>query len=705
MGSVNFTIVLHNHQPVGNFDKVFADSYDTAYKPFLDVLEKFPAIKIGLHVSGPLLDWMEANRPEYLAHLGEAVKRGQIEMLGGGYYEPIMTMLPDRDRIGQVRMMRDYLKNRFGVEAGGYWLAERVWEQSLTRPLVEAGVDYTLCDDAHFFHAGLREEDLAGYYCTEDQGRILRIFPISEKLRYYIPFQDPEKTIEHLGRFATDDGRNLLLYGDDGEKFGSWPETHKHVYTNGWLERFFNALTANAHWIKILKPSEALGQLPPRGRIFLPDCSYREMTGWALPAESQAEFEGLHDKFEREGNALALRFLKGGFWRNFRVKYPEANLLYAKMMHVSAKISEMPEGAPETARAKRELYMGQCNCPYWHGVFGGLYLPHLRYAVYQHLINAEKIADEAASRNFTPPLVTREDYDFDGLDEILVQTGALNCYIKPSQGGQMVELDVVGKGMNILDTLSRRKEAYHARLIEASRNKGAVAAEVQSIHHMVKTKESGLERMLQYDRYQRKSLVDHVMPCDVTVERFAGGDFDEIYDFTSLPYAAKTEDRPEGRAVILTARKGDMEVTKTLTFTPNSHIILDYHLVNHSPKETKLKFGIEFNFSMLAGNAHDRYYVTSESANAGRLATVAHHKRLDHAGLVDEWTGISVRLNFDRPTDVWICPVETVSLSEGGFERIYQSSCIVPVWDIKIPAGDKWHARIIKEITPRHGKE
>jgi alpha-amylase len=148
-----------------------------------------------------------------------------------------------------------------------------------------------------------------------------------------------------------------------------------------------------------------------------------------------------------------------------------------------------------------------------------------------------------------------------------------------------------------------------------------------------------------------------------------------------------------------------VDVTKTLTFTPNSHIILDYHLVNHSPKETKLKFGIEFNFSMLAGNAHDRYYVTSESANAGRLATIAHHRQLEHAGLVDEWTGISVRLNFDRPTDVWTCPVETVSLSEGGFERIYQSSCIVPVWDIKIPAGDKWHARIIQEITPRHRKE
>jgi alpha-amylase len=707
MASVNFSLVLHNHQPVGNFDKVFADAYESAYRPFLDVLEKFPAIKIGLHVSGPLLDWIEANRPDYLDRLRNAVNRGQIELLGGGYYEPITTALPERDRIGQIRMMRDYLKEKFAVDVGGYWLAERVWEQSLTKSLVDAGVEYTLCDDAHFFHAGLREDELTGYYCTEDEGRILRIFPISEKLRYTIPFADPERTIEHLATLATDDGRNLLLYGDDGEKFGSWPETHKHVYTNGWLERFFKILSDNTHWIKILKPGEALKRLPPRGRIFLSDCSYREMTGWALPQDAQAEFEELHDKFEREGEKgkAVLRFLKGGFWRNFRVKYPEANQLYGKMMHVSEKVASMPEGAPETENARRELYMGQCNCPYWHGVFGGLYLPHLRYAVYKHLINAEKIADKAAAQKTSLPRLTRTDYDYDGQDEIIVQTGALNCYLKPSQGGQMVELDVVDKCMNLLDTLSRRKEAYHKRLIEAARNKGFTNVEVQSIHHMVKTKESGLERLLFYDRYQRKSLVDHLLPPDLTVERFANGEYDELFDFTNQPYSADIQQRNAAPAVHMRARRADVEIAKSLTFTADSHIIIDYVLLNHSAKVTKLKFGSEFNFSMLAGNAHDRYYFTSATCNAGKLATIAAHGQLTNVGLVDEWTGIAVRLMFDRPTDVWTCPVETVSLSEGGFERIYQSSCICPVWDIEIPAGGKWQARVIQEISPHHPKE
>lgn len=701
MASVNFTIVLHNHQPVGNFEHVFAQAYEDAYRPFLDMLERFPAIKIGLHVSGCLLDWLEANRPEYLERLREAVGRGQMELLGGGYYEPVMTMLPERDRAGQVGMMRRYLREKFGVEAGGYWLAERVWEQSLTKSLADAGVAYTLCDDTHFIHAGLREEDLTGYYSTEDRGSRINVFPISEKLRYYIPFKDPEQTLEYFSRFATEDGRNLLVYGDDGEKFGSWPETHKHVYTNGWLERFFKALTDNAHWVKILKPSEALSQLPPRGRIYLPDGSYREMTGWALPAEAQAEFEGLHEKLEQQGGEgrRMLRFFKGGFWRNFRVKYPEANQLYGKMMLVSGKVASLPEGA-QADRARRELYMGQCNCPYWHGVFGGLYLPHLRFAVYRHLIEAERLADEASGLRETLPTIREEDYDFDGHEEIIVQTGALNCYLKPRQGGQMLELDVVEKGMNLLDTLSRRREAYHERLLQAASAKGAAAEEVKSIHHIVKTKEKGLERLLRYDRYQRKSLVDHALPGDVTVERFAGGDYEEIADLVSRPYAARIEQSGEGRSVTMSARDGKVEIRKTLTFTANAHIIIDYSLTNHASEKLTLKLGVEFNFAMLAGRAHDRYYFNSKKANAGELATLANHEGVDYAGLVDEWVGVRARLSFDRPTNVWTCPVETVSISEEGFERIYQSSCMMPVWDIEVPAGGKWQTRIIKDISP-----
>ena len=40
--------------------------------------------------------------------------RRQIEIVGGGYYEPVLASLPERDRVGQLRRMADELERLFG---------------------------------------------------------------------------------------------------------------------------------------------------------------------------------------------------------------------------------------------------------------------------------------------------------------------------------------------------------------------------------------------------------------------------------------------------------------------------------------------------------------------------------------------------------------------------------------------------------------
>src|ERR1044072_5704898 len=84
------------------------------------------------------------------------------------------------------------------------------------------------------------------------------------------------------------------------------------------------------------------------------------------------------------------RFVKGGIWRNFLMKYPESNAMYKKMLRVSSKV----HAGKKNEAALDHLWAGQCNCAYWHGVFGGLYLPVLRQAIYRNLIEAERILDE-----------------------------------------------------------------------------------------------------------------------------------------------------------------------------------------------------------------------------------------------------------------------------------------------------------------------
>src|SRR5947209_9493478 len=340
MNSIRLCLVLHNHQPVGNFDGVFEQAYQDAYRPFLDVFEQYQ-FPIALHTSGPLMEWLDERHPEYVDRLARLVAARRIEIIGGAFYEPILTMIPSRDRVGQIKSYSEWLQSRVGAKVDGMWIPERVWEQSLTADLAEAGIKYTVLDDFHFKNAGLTEEQLYGYYLTEDDGRLLTIFPGSEPLRYTIPFQQPQATIDYLRSVAERKAGAVVVFGDDGEKFGVWPETNKHVYQNGWLKQFFDALTANRDWIQITTLAEAAANVPSEGKIYLPDASYREMTEWALPVEQQIEYEHLVHELEHDQRWSRIkRFFQGGFWRNFKVKYPEANEMYARMMMASRRLAE-----------------------------------------------------------------------------------------------------------------------------------------------------------------------------------------------------------------------------------------------------------------------------------------------------------------------------------------------------------------------------
>ena len=288
MNQVHFIFGVHNHQPVGNFGQVFETLDKVSYHPFLQVLERHPKVKCAFHVTGPLLEWFEANRPETLKRLKALVGRGQVELFTGGMYEPILAILPDRDKLGQIERMNAYIKKKFGVIPQGMWTAERVWEPHLTKTLAEAGVKYLVMDDAHFKSAGLREDQTFGYYLMEEQGYTCGVFPISEKMRYMVPFKDVDESMNYLRSVANEAGDRCVVLMDDGEKFGGWPDTYKWVYEDGYLERFFSALEANSEWLHCVTFAEYAAQHPPLGRLSLPTGSYTEMGEWALPPDAAA---------------------------------------------------------------------------------------------------------------------------------------------------------------------------------------------------------------------------------------------------------------------------------------------------------------------------------------------------------------------------------------------------------------------------------
>ncbi|MBV9709654.1 MAG: 4-alpha-glucanotransferase, partial [Ktedonobacteraceae bacterium] len=310
--SIHLGLLLHNHQPVGNFPWVFQQVYEEAYLPMLTALERHPGVRLSLHYTGSLLDWLEETHPDFLQRIATLVQRKQVEMVSGGYYEPILPSIPDTDKIAQIRRLTERIERNFGTRPTGMWIAERVWEPGLPRPIREAGIEWIVLDDIHFKNAGLEDQDLYGYYATEDQSSVLKVYATSKTLRYTIPWRPVRETIEALRPLATPDGKRIIVMGDDGEKFGSWPETNTYCWGNhdksGWVEEFFSALEENSSWLFTTPLGEYARTHPAYGRIYIPTSSYIEMTEWALPAKKSFLFGKILHRLEHEKQEDLLQF-------------------------------------------------------------------------------------------------------------------------------------------------------------------------------------------------------------------------------------------------------------------------------------------------------------------------------------------------------------------------------------------------------------
>ena len=701
MKKINFLFGIHCHQPIGNLPHVFEDAYRTSYLPFIKVIEKHPKIKFTFHYSGILYEWFKENHPDFIDKLRALVERGQAEVMTGGFYEPILALIPDRDKLGQINMQSEFIKKEFRTVPRGLWLPERIWEPHLAKFLNQAGVEYVTLDDYHFISAGVGENDIFGYYLTEEQGNKVAAFPISKELRYLIPFRPPNDLIGYLKWIATEDGERAATIIDDGEKFGVWPGTHKWVYEDGYLENLLKTLEDNSSWIIPMTFSEYLDSFPPIGKIYLPTASYFEMMEWALPTEAAIKFNNILAELRGMGKEKEyLRFFKGGFFRNFLVKYKESNNMYSKMLALSSNIATLREGSglkQESEREKKlkeaelELWRGQCNCAYWHGIFGGLYLNFLRDAIYEHLIRGEMMLDRIKHRGKFVDL-TITDFDKDGSEEIIISNDVLSLYLSPSCGGSLFELDYKPKYFNLLNTLTRREEFYHKKIALAGGGKGEESlAGIVSIHDLNKAEAKELDSFLTYDRWGRVSILDHFISNNTDLEMFKGGRHFEAGDFAGGEYKVSVKRSPK-EANLTLFRVGDVEyakeknkvkVSKTITlFAGQSIVTFSYDVENQSAKILDLNFGVEFNLSV----------VNRSLMNQGVTEDVS------SVEIIDEARGVSVSLDTQKPCGLWRFPVETVSQSESGFEKKYQETCIFPNWKLKLNPGEVWSNKIVLKI-------
>jgi alpha-amylase len=632
MDPVRFAFGMHIHQPVGNFDHVFADHVRDVYRPFLERIAAHGFLPVALHISGPLLEWLEAHPHEdggYLDLVGRLAAEGRLELLGAGFYEPVLAALPREDRLEQIGWMRETLRRRFGVDATGLWLTERVWEPELAADLADAGVHFALVDDRHFLVTGFEREQLHAPFRTESGGKSVALFPIDERLRYLIPFKPPADVVTYLERLG-EQGHRLAVLADDGEKFGGWPGTLEWVYHRGWLDRFLETMAAAAARgvFRLSTFEEALRETPSGGLAYLPTASYREMEAWSLPPRAAGRLRHLeHELGEARMAGPDGALVRGSHWRNFLVKYPEANRAHKKMLALSALCRA--RGDPPEAR--RAIGRAQCNDAYWHGVFGGLYLPHLRNAIWHQLAVAERLL--RASEGLAWEL---RDIDGDGYDEVWIHSAACSVVVAPARGGAVEDLTLFGALRNFASALTRRHEAYHElnpRLPAepAAGDDGGMT----SIHHL----ESAfrLEGRPHSDHEDRALFVDRVVRADLAFERYAAGDYAPLASWARTRMRCQVAAGPDEIVVRLEPERWPESFSKEVAVSADGRVRVRYRVALEAPLSAGL-FAPELSF----GEA------------------------------------LEVRVTPDAP--VWRFPIETVAKSERGLDRTVQGESVTPRW-------------------------
>ena len=642
MTPIRFAFGIHLHQPVGNFDHVFAQHVEDVYRPLLDTLADRGFLPIVLHLSGPLLEWLEAHESAYLDRLGRLAADGQVEILLGGFYEPVLASLPRRDRVEQVQWMREAVRSRFGVEATGLWLTERVWEPDLTADLSDAGVRYVLVDDRHFLATGFRAEQLHAPFWTESDGKRVALFPIDERLRYLIPFRPPEETADYL-RELRGAGHGLAVLADDGEKFGGWPGTKDWVYGQGWLDRFIatiGRLVENGE-VRLSRLDEALVSVPSGGIAYLPTCSYREMESWSLPPDAAIRLERLErDLGEARAAGPDGALIRGAHWCNFFVKYSESNRMHKKMQALSA-LSRARGDHPEVRRA---IGRAQCNDAYWHGVFGGLYLPHLRDAVWRNLASAEGALRKGEGLEWE-----RLDFDGDGQEEIWVHSAEFSALVSPHRGGAIEEYTVFARGINYANVLTRRREAYHDLALERRGESGGGSdGGAASIHDI----EAGvrLDEKPPLDSEDRALVLERVLPRGVQAGDYARGAYWPVFSWARRRCECTVANRTGGLEIECVAEGGREGLSKRIRFEPDGRITLSY--------------------------AWDTSIADSEDLFAPEFSIAG-----------------DLELQYAPPADEWRYAIETVAKSERGLDRTRQGESVTLRWPVRL-------GKATIEITP-----
>ncbi|MCL2558335.1 MAG: alpha-amylase, partial [Treponema sp.] len=394
----------HAHVSYGADAEEFERVYANLLRPFIAGLYKRPRIKAALHYSGVLLHWVERAHNELFMLIEDMVTRRQVEMLGGGFYEPALPIIPQQDKIGQIEHLTTYLRKQFGKRPQGCWVPEYAWEQGLVSPLASCGMIFTFLGERQFALAGARRDEPS---ICEDHGKFIIVFPVSREIEAALAKKSISALLEERADERSGAGPISIFPGSgsvDGKVF-----PFEESQDCAW-ESFFEELSLCEHFVETISPGKLAKRLKGLRKAYIPD--------------SSDEPEGMPA-------------------RRFVITHPESARLYSKMFFTNMLVSQLKGDKARKHSAHEELWKAQGGALFNRSGRGGGHDGALRGAAYSAMLGAEHITRD---EKFTPSLLNF-DFFLDGDEQWLFIDSKINCYVQPVGGG-VFELDYMPKAWN-----------------------------------------------------------------------------------------------------------------------------------------------------------------------------------------------------------------------------------------------------------------
>ena len=436
MKFLNICLSLTVNSTVLSSSSTLEQQYQSVFKPVISYLYENPSKKISFSFSGPQLDWLEKNHVEFLTLLRELINKKQVELIGGGYYNPIFPLLQPIDRNGQIEMMTQELRRITGKRPRGISVLSSVWDNSLISSFHNSGMEWIQLDSS------LIPSQSRHYlpHIINDKGKTIKVFPVYRTLEVAAENNISAENflsslLKQIEKATANDAYNF--YTDERViSLNVECDTLKKLIENGWLQKFNELIDSKySEKLKFTLPTQYLSTAAQFIPSFIGPGLRDDIAKWTF-----VPYEAVEVK-----NCMAPTI------NNFLFTYKRGMALYQRMLHVSMLISNCHGDKARKNEARKSLWKAQSGEAFICSPQGIFANNAMRQSAYRSLTEAEKYIREASDFQES---ISKFDYNFDGHDDYVCSMEKYTALINP-KGGQISELNIIHNTGNYADNLNR----------------------------------------------------------------------------------------------------------------------------------------------------------------------------------------------------------------------------------------------------------